>query len=745
MKKNFFTFFVVGLLVMMSGSVSAQSYGFNAEKAAYMLNGDFLTDPALDSAYIGAVNGAVVTTITSGDADSVYFGKESVHAVFTNDPAGKDRLEFKMKTAADMHMFNSGILTFWVKLNDTLDMYFEVNADRNSGGEVKGSDASMAEFFGLDRFNDSAWQMITIDLAKNIKNDFFDYTMFESFGFRSRGNACDFFIDEMHVEYYGAYGINADRIGWMTDGDFLTDPDLGGPFFGPDKTATVRMITSGNPDSVMFGQNAIYVNLTDNPEGKDRLLIKVDQDADFSQWNYGTLVFYLKLLAPTKDINFEVSANRNGVGEAKGTDLSMLENYGLDTSAAAVGVWQKFEIELSEPIKSDNFSYDVFESFSFRNKGNASEFIMDEMHVILRGAYSMNADKLAYRGEGDFLTDPMLVGATIGPDKTATVTMITSGDADSVYFGMNAVHVVLTDNPEGKDRLLYKVDQDADMTFFNNGMLIFWIKLLSPTTDINFEMSANRNGAGEAKGSDISMKDNLGLDVNNDSSWQKITVDLSRSLGSDNFTYDIFESLGFRSKGNASEFIIDEMHVKISSPLARYAPPASDVATLDTLTVSVGDLTPAFNPETMAYTLEAPPGTLTVTVAALATDANATVEGTGDVDLSAGTATATVTVTAEDGVTKKEYVIQMTRSTVSVEDNKLSGISVYPNPVSTQLTVEFGDHEVNRVDVVNLLGQKVISRAVQGQRMVFNVSDLSEGIYVVALDGVPYSKIVIRK
>jgi hypothetical protein len=471
----------------------------------------------------------------------------------------------------------------------------------------------------------------------------------------------------------------------------------------------------------------------------------VDQDADFSQWNYGTLVFYLKLLAPTKDINFEVSANRNGVGEAKGTDLSMLENYGLDTSAAAVGVWQKFEIELSEPIKSDNFSYDVFESFSFRNKGNASEFIMDEMHVILRGAYSMNADKLAYRGEGDFLTDPMLVGATIGPDKTATVTMITSGDADSVYFGMNAVHVVLTDNPEGKDRLLYKVDQDADMTFFNNGMLIFWIKLLSPTTDINFEMSANRNGAGEAKGSDISMKDNLGLDVNNDSSWQKITVDLSRSLGSDNFTYDIFESLGFRSKGNASEFIIDEMHVKISSPLARYAPPASDVATLDTLTVSVGDLTPAFNPETMAYTLEAPPGTLTVTVAALATDANATVEGTGDVDLSAGTATATVTVTAEDGVTKKEYVIQMTRSTVSVEDNKLSGISVYPNPVSTQLTVEFGDHEVNRVDVVNLLGQKVISRAVQGQRMVFNVSDLSEGIYVVALDGVPYSKIVIRK
>ncbi len=829
MKKNFFTFFVVGLLVLMSGSVSAQSYGINAEKAAYMLNGDFLTDPALDSAYIGADKGATVSIITSGHADSVYFGMEAVHAVFTDDAEGKDRLEFKLKTPADMHMWNSGILTFWIKLNDTLDMHFEVNANRDGAMEAKGSDASMEENFGLNRMDTVNWQMITIDLAKDIKGDNFTYDIFESFGFRSRGNACDFLIDEMHVEFYGAYGIYTDRVGWMTDGDFLTDLSANNAFIAADKNATVRMITNGDADSVMFGQNAIYVNLTDNAEGKDRLEIKVEQDANVSEWNYGKLVFYLKLLAPTIDINFEMSANRSGAMEAKGNDISMKEEMGLDTNA--VGVWQKFEVELSEPFGGDDFAFDIFESFSFRSREHASEFIVDEIHVVLGSGYGMNADKPAYMAEGDFLTDPWLVEPTIAEAEDAVVRMITSG-GDSTYYGDNAIYVNLSGNTN-KDRLEYKLEEDADMTFFNNGTLIFWIKLLAPCTDINFEVSANRENAGESKGNDISMKNELGLDVDNDSTWQKIMVDLTAPIDGDFFTFDIFESLGFRSRANASEFIVDEMHVMLTTPLARFRSGSTDatlktltvspgvltpafdpgttaytvdaaaadtlvtvaaeatdanatvtgigdvdissgigtatvavvaedgwtrinyvveitraasvVLTLDTLIVSVGDLTPAFSSETTAYTLEAPPGTTTVTVTAVPTDASATVTGTGDIDISSGSAKATVTVSVAGDPSTMEYVIDITRSNVDVEEDMLAGVSIYPNPVSTKLIVELGDNEVGRVDVINLLGQKVISKSVQSQRMVFDVSDLSEGIYVVALDGVPYSKIVIRK
>ena len=738
MKRNIFTLFMMGLILLLSSPAFTQSYSFSAEKHAYMLNGDFLTDPDLVNPTVGVDRNATMDTIMSADPDSVYFGAEALHVVFTDDAEGKDRLEFKLGAEADMSFFNAGILTFWVKLNDTIDFNFEVNAERNDDAEVKGSDASMADYYGLDLGNDSTWQMITINLALDVKGDRFNYRMFESFGFRSRGNPADFFLDEMHVVYYGAYGMYTERVGWMSDGDFLTDPTLVDAKFQADNFATVREITNGDPDSVLFGQNSIYVNLTDDAEGKDRLEFKVAEDADLSQFNSGTLVFYIKLLSSPIDINFEVSANRDGAMEAKGSDASMKENYGLDTSA--VDLWQKIMIDLTEPVAGDNFTFDIFESFSFRSRGNASEFIIDEMHVILSGGYGMYADKAGFKVDGDFLTDPDLVGAQISADRQATVREI--NDPDSAYFGNNAIYANLTDDADGKDRLELKVAEEADMSFFSNGTLIFWIKLLVPTVDINFEFNANRNNAGEAKGTDVSMKDTYGLDVNNDSTWQKIMINLADPVEGDNFSYDIFEGFGFRSRENASEFIVDEMHVLISSPLARYL---SDVATLDTLVVSTGSLDPGFTSETLTYDLVAPAGTDSVTVTATATDSNATVEGTGTYDVASGDTTVTITVTAEDGKTKLQYKVNITRDATYVEDELLPGIKVYPNPAASTLVVELGDNEVKDVDLVNLLGQTVISKRVQSNRVLFNVGDLSNGIYVVSLDGIPHAKIVVQK
>jgi hypothetical protein len=534
-----------------------------------------------------------------------------------------------------------------------------------------------------------------------------------------------------------------DRVGWKSDGEFLTDENLVGATIGPDKMATVSMITSGDADSVYFGQNAIYVNLTDDAEGKDRLEFKVAEDADLSMFNHGVLKFWIKLLAPTNDINFELSANRNDAGEAKGSDISMKEELGLDVENDST--WQLIMVDFTEPIDGDNFSFDIFESLGFRSRGNASEFIIDEMHVILSGGYAMVADKPGYKLDGEFLTDENLVGATIGPDKMATVRMITSGDADSVFFGPNAVYVNLTDDAEGKDRLEFKVAEDADLSFFNNGVLYFWIKLLAPTTDINFELSANRNEAGEAKGSDISMKDELGLDVDNDSTWQMITVDLSEPVDGDNFNFNIFESLGFRSRGNASEFIIDEMYVKLTSPLDRYAEPLSTVSSLDTLTVSVGTLDPLFSSDVTAYSLEADPGTTMVTVEATATDENATVTGAGDVDVSSGSAQVTVTVTAEDGETTTDYVIDITVSTTGIEEGIFNDVSVYPNPATNLVHINTGETEVHLIELVNLLGQTVLSTNADAQEVVMNVGDLHEGVYIVRFDGVPVSKILINR
>jgi len=741
MKRNIFTLLMLGLIILVSSPSFAQSYGLYAEKPGWMMNGDFLNDPNLVEPVIQADKEATVTLISSSNPDSVYFGQNAIHVVLTDDAEGKDRLEIKVGQDADMTLFSAGQLVFWIRLFDTItDINFEVSANRNGAGEAKGTDASMKDNYGLDVQNDSTWQKIVIDLALPVAGDNFTYDIFESFSFRSRENASDFVIDEMHVEYYGAYGITADREGWKVDGDFFTDPRLVGAHINLKNFATIIEITSGDTDSVYFGQNAIHVVLTDDAEGKDKVEFKVAEDADLSIFNAGTLVFYIKLLDTIADINFEVSANRNDAGEAKGTDISMKDEMGLDVLDTVN--WQKIMLDLTQPVGGDNFSFDIFESFAFRSRENASDFLVDEMHVILSGGYGMYADKPAYKTDGDFLTDTNLVNPAILSDRQATVREINNGDADSVFFGQNAIYVNLTDDADGKDRLELKVAEDADMSIFNNGTLIFWIKLLAPATDINFEVTANRNNGGEANGNDISMKDEMGLDVGNDSTWQKIMLDLSASIGGDDFNFNIFEAFGFRSRENASEFIVDEMHVLLTSQLQRYL---SAEALLDTLIVSVGDLTPAFSPEITAYTLEAPLGTAAVNVAAVASDTNASVLGTGDVDLTGGPVTATVSVIAENGISIAKYVVEISRDVTQVEEDDFLGASVYPNPVSNQLIVELGGNDVDVIDIVNLLGQKMMSVEARTDRVVFNVGNLNEGLYIVTFDGKPYRKVIVQK
>ncbi|WP_167612183.1 cadherin-like beta sandwich domain-containing protein [Maribellus sediminis] len=85
---------------------------------------------------------------------------------------------------------------------------------------------------------------------------------------------------------------------------------------------------------------------------------------------------------------------------------------------------------------------------------------------------------------------------------------------------------------------------------------------------------------------------------------------------------------------------------------------ASHDATLSSLTVDPGELTPVFDASTTSYLVVIPEGADTINVEAIITDENATVEGLGAVDVSTGSGTATVVVTAEDGTTQKTYTIE---------------------------------------------------------------------------------------
>jgi hypothetical protein len=90
-------------------------------------------------------------------------------------------------------------LVFYIKLNEPIDVSIEISALRN-GESINASDEPLSQH-GLDVNNIWTWQRIVIDLADGLEGDEFDYEQFESFRFRSRGNASDFIVDEIHVRY----------------------------------------------------------------------------------------------------------------------------------------------------------------------------------------------------------------------------------------------------------------------------------------------------------------------------------------------------------------------------------------------------------------------------------------------------------------------------------------------------------------------------------------------------------------
>jgi hypothetical protein len=68
----------------------------------------------------------------------------------------------------------------------------------------------------------------------------------------------------------------------------------------------------------------------------------------------------------------------------------------------------------------------------------------------------------------------------------------------------------------------------------------------------------------------------------------------------------------------------------------------------------------------------------------------------------------------------------------SIEEEALSLVSLYPNPVNAELTIA-NLEGVSKVTVSNLLGQALVTRNVTAAKMTINTSDLKTGIYVVTL------------
>ena len=157
-----------------------------------------------------------------------------------------------------------------------------------------------------------------------------------------------------------------------------------------------------------------------------------------------------------------------------------------------------------------------------------------------------------------------------------------------------------------------------------------------------------------------------------------------------NFTANKAGSSSVYVSGEVSDGEALPMSTSFSSGSVTINTKSSD-ATLKSLTVGSGSLSPAFSPSTTSYSLSVANSVSKLTVSANVNDAAATVSVSGNNSLSVGQNTVTITVTAGDSTVKK-YTITVTRAagTASSPSPRTSS-SPSPSPSASPLTAIFSD------------------------------------------------------
>ena len=165
----------------------------------------------------------------------------------------------------------------------------------------------------------------------------------------------------------------------------------------------------------------------------------------------------------------------------------------------------------------------------------------------------------------------------------------------------------------------------------------------------------------------------------------------------------------------------------------------SQDATLSNLSISSGDLTPAFSSNVFSYTVNLTDAE-EITIAAIPAHANATVSGTGTFSIEIGENCFTIHVVAEDGVTELDYTIVVNNS-LNIIETQSSLLTVYPNPTTGELRIENGELRIDNVEVFDVYGKIHLSPVTRHSSRVtrhpspvtINISHLPAGLYFVKI------------
>jgi hypothetical protein len=180
-------------------------------------------------------------------------------------------------------------------------------------------------------------------------------------------------------------------------------------------------------------------------------------------------------------------------------------------------------------------------------------------------------------------------------------------------------------------------------------------------------------------------------------------------------------------------------------------------ANLSALSLSAGELSPAFNADTFSYTAEVENSVSSVTVTPMAEDLNAVVlvdSKTADnpVNLSEGENTVTVTVKAKDG-TVKTYTVKITRDAAG--NANLSALTLSASELSpdfnAKTTLYFANvqNNISSISVIATAAEKTSVVSINGMEasnaVALNVGDNTVTINVRAKDGTEKTYTVLIK
>jgi len=164
---------------------------------------------------------------------------------------------------------------------------------------------------------------------------------------------------------------------------------------------------------------------------------------------------------------------------------------------------------------------------------------------------------------------------------------------------------------------------------------------------------------------------------------------------------------------------------------------ASNDATLKSLTVSNGDLSPAFAASVIEYTVNVANDVTAITVTGVANHAEARVDGnvTGKT-LVVGNNTVAITVTAEDGTTTKTYTVTVVRAAplTGVEISNVPQAHVYPNPTDDMVTLEFETAGEYVISVSDMTGKILLHQTVNDITVRLDLSHFSTGVYLLIIN-----------